>query len=90
MHNQDEFPDISNSALMVQPLKVGYDTKDKGDQTIEIYNDQKITLGKIFVTTRQKDVQVSRVTGTMRYNMGLLFDAYRDGTPAKHIEPANR
>jgi type VI secretion system secreted protein VgrG len=26
-------------------LKVGYDKKDKGDQTIEVYNNQKLTVG---------------------------------------------
>ena len=36
-------------------LKVGFDKKDKGDQTIEIFNNQTITIGDSQVGRRQPD-----------------------------------
>lgn len=41
-------------------LKVGYDKKDKGDQTIEIYNDRSVTIhkGMDLLTVNTKDRKV--------------------------------
>ena len=50
-------------------LKVGFDKKSPGDRTLEIYNDQQVTIGKgsgsgSYKVTVQKDFQYEAVQGS--------------------------
>ena len=55
-------------------LKVGYDTKDKGNQTIDIYNDRTVTLDKgndaLTITTGNRSVTISAGNDTLTLSKG--------------------
>lgn len=64
-------------------LKVGFETKDKGDQTIDIYNDRTVTIDKgkdtLTIKTGDRDVSIDKGNDTLTIKQGNLKISIKAG-----------
>jgi type VI secretion system secreted protein VgrG len=77
-------------------LKVGFDKKDKGDQTIKIFNDQTLTIGNNRTTTVekgndtltiQKGNQTTKIDAGSGSTEAMQFIELKVGTNSIRIDP---
>lgn len=71
-------------------LKIGFDAKDKGDQTIDIYNDRTVTIDKgndkLLIKTGERTAEIDKGNDTLTLKQGNLKIAVKAG--ATDIEAA--
>jgi type VI secretion system secreted protein VgrG len=68
--------------------KVGYDDKDPGDQTIEVYNDRKLTVGNNETITIEKGDHTQKVSKGKTLNEAMQSIELKCGASSIKIEPS--